>query len=193
MARAASSVSSPPRAGLLDLDRPQVLSLRDVEILVLDEADQMLDLGFIHALKRIVTMVPKSRQSLFFSATMPNTISSLADAFLRDPAKVAVTAGGDHAERVEQSVIFVSGGRKQALLNTLLQDEAIERALVFTRTKHGADSVVKHLAQGGVEAARSTATSPSRSASGRSPPSRTAAAGCSSRPTSPRAASTWRA
>jgi ATP-dependent RNA helicase RhlE len=144
-------VATPGR--LLDLIDRRALSLADVEILVLDEADQMLDLGFIHALKRIVTLLPKERQTLFFSATMPKTIASLADTFLKNPAKVSVTPVATTAERVEQSVIFVSGGRKQALLNTLLQDEAIERSLVFTRTKHGADRVVKHLAQAGVEAA----------------------------------------
>jgi ATP-dependent RNA helicase RhlE len=144
-------VATPGR--LLDLIDRRALSLADVEILVLDEADQMLDLGFIHALKRIVTLLPKNRQTLFFSATMPKTIASLADTFLKNPAKVSVTPVATTAERVDQSVIFVSGGRKQALLNTLLQDEDVERALVFTRTKHGADRVVKHLAQAGIEAA----------------------------------------
>ncbi len=141
-------VATPGR--LLDLIDRRSLSLRDVEILVLDEADQMLDLGFIHDLKRIVTMVPKNRQSLFFSATMPNTISSLADAFLRDPAKVAVTPVATTAERVEQSVMFVQTGRKQALLDTLLRDPSIDRVLVFTRTKHGADKVVRGLDKAGI-------------------------------------------
>src|SRR5690349_23485374 len=107
-------VATPGR--LLDLIDQRALSLRDVEILVLDEADQMLDLGFIHALKRIVTMLPKERQTLFFSATMPNTIASLADTFLRNPAKVSVAPVATTAERVDQSVLFVSTGRKQALL-----------------------------------------------------------------------------
>ncbi|WP_230534047.1 DEAD/DEAH box helicase [Microvirga roseola] len=141
-------VATPGR--LLDLVDRKSLSLRDIEILVLDEADQMLDLGFIHALKRIVTLLPKDRQSLFFSATMPKTISTLADSFLRNPANVAVTPVATTAERVEQSVMFVSTGRKQALLEVLLRDETIDRVLVFTRTKHGADKVVRGLDKAGI-------------------------------------------
>ena len=144
-------VATPGR--LLDLIDRKSLTLRDVEILVLDEADQMLDLGFIHALKRIVKLLPAKRQSLFFSATMPKTISSLADDFLRDPAKVAVTPVATTAERVEQSVMFVSTGRKQALLEILLKDESIDRVLVFTRTKHGADKVVRGLDKAGIAGA----------------------------------------
>ena len=141
-------VATPGR--LLDLIDRKSLTLRDVEILVLDEADQMLDLGFIHALKRIVKLLPAKRQSLFFSATMPKTISSLADDFLRDPAKVAVTPVATTAERVEQSVMFVSTGRKQALLEIVLRDESVDRVLVFTRTKHGADKVVRSLDKAGI-------------------------------------------
>jgi len=141
-------VATPGR--LLDLIDRKSLTLRDVEILVLDEADQMLDLGFIHALKRIVTMLPKQRQSLFFSATMPKTISTLAESFLRNPAHVAVTPVATTAERVEQSIIFVQTGRKQVLLETFLRDPSIERVLVFTRTKHGADKVVRGLDKAGI-------------------------------------------
>jgi ATP-dependent RNA helicase RhlE len=144
-------VATPGR--LIDLVDRRSLSLRDIEILVLDEADQMLDLGFIHALKRIVTLLPKERQSLFFSATMPKTISTLADSFLRDPAHVAVTPVATTAERVEQSVIFVQTGRKQVLLETLLRDPSIDRVLVFTRTKHGADKVVRGLDKAGIAGA----------------------------------------
>jgi ATP-dependent RNA helicase RhlE len=144
-------VATPGR--LLDLIDRRSLSLRDVEILVLDEADQMLDLGFIHSLKRIVTMLPKQRQTLFFSATMPRTIADLADTFLRDPAKVAVTPVATTAERVDQSVMFVQTSRKPALLATLLRDPAIDRVLVFTRTKHGADKVVRSLDKDGITAA----------------------------------------
>jgi ATP-dependent RNA helicase RhlE len=144
-------VATPGR--LLDLVDRKALSLREVEILVLDEADQMLDLGFIHALKRIVTLLPKERQSLFFSATMPKTIAALADDFLRDPAKVAVAPVATTAERVEQSVMFVSTSRKQALLETVLRDPAIDRVLVFTRTKHGADKVVRGLEKAGIASA----------------------------------------
>src|SRR5690349_21785990 len=106
-------VATPGR--LIDLVDRRALSLRDIEILVLDEADQMLDLGFIHALKRIVTLLPKDRQSLFFSATMPKSISTLADAYPRDPAKVAVTPIATAAERVQQGVLFVATGRQQAV------------------------------------------------------------------------------
>ncbi|HEX2136177.1 MAG TPA: DEAD/DEAH box helicase [Microvirga sp.] len=144
-------VATPGR--LLDLVDRKALSLREVEILVLDEADQMLDLGFIHALKRIVKLLPRERQTLFFSATMPNTIAALADDFLHDPAKVAVAPVATTAERVEQSVMFVPTSRKQALLETILRDGAIERVLVFTRTKHGADKVVRGLEKAGIAAA----------------------------------------
>jgi ATP-dependent RNA helicase RhlE len=144
-------VATPGR--LLDLIDRRSLTLRDVEILVLDEADQMLDLGFIHSLKRIVTMLPKDRQTLFFSATMPKTISELADSFLRNPAKVAVTPVATTAERVDQSVMFVQTSRKPALLANILRDASIDRVLVFTRTKHGADKVVRSLDKDGISAA----------------------------------------
>jgi ATP-dependent RNA helicase RhlE len=143
-------VATPGR--LLDLIDQRALSLRDLEILVLDEADQMLDLGFIVPLKRIIPMLPKTRQSLFFSATMPQTISGLADKFLRDPVKVSVTPVATTAERVTQGVMQVPVGAKQNLLHAVLRDETIDRALVFTRTKHGADKVVKHLVNAGIEA-----------------------------------------
>ncbi len=144
-------VATPGR--LLDLVDRRSLELRHVEILVLDEADQMLDLGFIHALKRIVKLLPAQRQSLFFSATMPKAIAALAGEYLADPVQVAVAPVATTAERVEQHVLFVPTGQKQALLHHVLKDEAMERALVFTRTKHGADRVVRHLARAGIEAA----------------------------------------
>jgi ATP-dependent RNA helicase RhlE len=144
-------VATPGR--LLDLVDRRALTLRDVEILVLDEADQMLDLGFIHALKRIVRLLPTQRQTLVFSATMPKTIASLADEFLKDPAKVAVTPVATTAERVEQRVMFVPSAHKQALLANVLSDAAIDRVLVFTRTKHGADKVVRSLDKAGIGAA----------------------------------------
>jgi ATP-dependent RNA helicase RhlE len=143
-------VATPGR--LIDLIDRKSLTLRDVEILVLDEADQMLDLGFIHSLKRIVTLLPKERQTLFFSATMPKTIADLADTFLRNPAKVAVAPVATTVERVDQSVMFVSTSRKPALLATILRDPAIDRVLVFTRTKHGADKVVRSLDKDGITA-----------------------------------------
>ncbi|KQN39647.1 DEAD/DEAH box helicase [Sphingomonas sp. Leaf407] len=141
-------VATPGR--LLDLIEQRCLGLGEVEILVLDEADQMLDLGFIHALRRIVSMVPKSRQTLFFSATMPKDIRELADKYLTDPATVAVTPVSSTAERVEQYVTHVQQAEKQTLLTMFFRNTKIDRALVFTRTKHGADRVVKLLAANGI-------------------------------------------
>jgi ATP-dependent RNA helicase RhlE len=141
-------VATPGR--LLDLIEQRFVSLAMLEILVLDEADQMLDLGFIHALRKIVRMLPKQRQTLFFSATMPNAIRELANQFLNDPKTVKVAPTSSTAERVDQFVTFLNQGEKQALLTILLRDEKVERALVFTRTKHGADRVVKLLGANGI-------------------------------------------
>src|SRR5918993_2327793 len=143
-------VATPGR--LIDLIEQRFLDLRQVEILVLDEADQMLDLGFIHDLKRIVRMLPEKRQSLFFSATMPRAIADLADRFLTDPAQVAVTPVASTVERVEQFVTFVQQAEKPALLTMLLRRQSMERVLIFSRTKHGADRIVKQLAQSGIPA-----------------------------------------
>ena len=143
-------VATPGR--LLDLVDQRALNLREIEILVLDEADQMLDLGFIHALKRIVAIVPAKRQTLFFSATMPRTIKELADRYLTNPAEVSVAPVATTAERVEQSVVCVNQSEKTALLTMFLQSETIERALVFSRTKHGADKIVRQLAAAGIQA-----------------------------------------
>jgi ATP-dependent RNA helicase RhlE len=143
-------VATPGR--LLDLIDQHAMTLRDVEILVLDEADQMLDLGFIHALKRIQRLVPQKRQTLFFSATMPKTIAELGEQFLSSPVKVSVAPPSTTAERVEQRAIFVNQSEKQALLTMKLKSEPVERALVFTRTKHGADRVVKNLVAAGIGA-----------------------------------------
>ena len=136
-------VATPGR--LLDLIDRRALILNEIEVLVLDEADQMLDLGFIHALKRLIPMLPKKRQSMFFSATMPKTIAGLADSFLDNPVKVAVTPVATTAERVTQGVMFVPTAAKQNLLHAVLRDPAIERVLIFTRTKHGANKVVDRL------------------------------------------------
>jgi ATP-dependent RNA helicase RhlE len=144
-------VATPGR--LLDLVEQRAITLGTVEVLVVDEADQMLDLGFIVPLKKIVRLIPQKRQTLFFSATMPKTISQLADSLLSNPIQVAVAPVATTAEKVEQSVIFVSTGDKQRLLEKLLSDPDKERVLVFTRTKHGADKVVKNLVRAGVEAA----------------------------------------
>ncbi|MDB5671370.1 MAG: box helicase [Alphaproteobacteria bacterium] len=148
-------VATPGR--LLDLIEQRYLDLKNVEILVLDEADQMLDLGFIHALKAIVKMLPAKRQTLFFSATMPKTIRELADRFLTDPQQVAVTPIASTAERVEQFVTFVRQPEKTALLTLMVRygfgpRGSMERVLVFSRTKHGADKIVKQLGMAGIAA-----------------------------------------
>jgi len=148
-------VATPGR--LLDLIDQRALTLRHVEIFVLDEADQMMDLGFIAPLKRIAKLLPDDRQSLFFSATMPQAMAELGQQFVNDPVRVEVTPQATTAERVEQYATFLNQSEKQALLSIRLRaglaDGSIDRALVFTRTKHGADRVVKHLVTAGIEAA----------------------------------------
>ncbi|HEX8421358.1 MAG TPA: DEAD/DEAH box helicase, partial [Sphingomonas sp.] len=141
-------VATPGR--LIDLVEQGFVNLSMIEILVLDEADQMMDLGFIHALRKIVRMLPKKRQTLFFSATMPNAIRELAGQFLHEPKTVSVKPAATTAERVDQYVTFCNQSEKQALLTITLADPSIDRALVFTRTKHGADRVVKLLAGNGI-------------------------------------------
>ncbi len=144
-------VATPGR--LLDLIDQRAMSLRELEILVLDEADQMLDLGFIHALRRIVSLVPPRRQTLFFSATMPRAIKELADKYLTDPVEVSITPAATTVERIEQSVTMVNQTEKAALLAFHLQQGQVERALVFSRTKHGADKIVRQLEAAGISAA----------------------------------------
>ncbi len=143
-------VATPGR--LLDHVSQRSVRLDKVEILVLDEADHMLDMGFIHDLRKIATLLPKTRQSLFFSATMPPPIAELAAQFLSNPERIAVTPPSTTAERVEQAVVHVDQAKKQDLLHALLADKTISRALVFTRTKHGADRVMKKLLSAGFEA-----------------------------------------
>jgi len=143
-------VATPGR--LLDLIEQRFVSLNLIETLVLDEADQMLDLGFIHALRKIVKMVPRQRQTLFFSATMPQSIRELADQFIKDPALVSIKPAATTAERVDQYATLVNQTEKQALLTMTLRDPAIDRVLVFTRTKHGADRVVRLLGGNGIAA-----------------------------------------
>jgi ATP-dependent RNA helicase RhlE len=143
-------VATPGR--LLDLIDRQALTLSHVHILVLDEADRMLDLGFIHALNRIVKLLPRQRQTLLFSATMPRSIASLAEEYLSDPLNVAVTPAATTVELVDQSVVFVASPDKRKLLATVLGDPSLTRVLVFTRTKHGADRVVRHLTDANIEA-----------------------------------------
>jgi ATP-dependent RNA helicase RhlE len=141
-------VATPGR--LLDLIDQRALHLKGVEVFVLDEADQMMDLGFIHAIKRVHGLLPEQRQTLFFSATMPKAIADLGNSFLTDPVKVSVAPAATTAERVKQVVTFVDQKEKPALLAIALKGQPIDRALVFTRTKHGADRVVRQLAACGL-------------------------------------------
>ncbi|MDR7155053.1 ATP-dependent RNA helicase RhlE [Sphingobium xenophagum] len=143
-------VATPGR--LLDLIDQRALTIKDTEIFVLDEADQMMDMGFIQPLKRVAKMLPRERQNLFFSATMPKEIEALAAQFLNDPVKVSVAPQSTTAERVRQRAIFVNQAEKQALLHLMLKSEEIDRALIFTRTKHGADRVVRFLEGAGIDA-----------------------------------------
>ena len=143
-------VATPGR--LLDLVQSNGLKLGQVEFLVLDEADRMLDMGFINDIRKIVAKLPIKRQTLFFSATMPKDIAELAEAMLRDPARVAVTPVASTVERITQRIIQIDHSAKPAFLAQLLKQEPVDRALVFTRTKHGADKVVKGLARAGITA-----------------------------------------
>ncbi|MFN4088385.1 MAG: DEAD/DEAH box helicase [Alphaproteobacteria bacterium] len=143
-------VATPGR--LLDLMEQGHLRLDAVEHFVLDEADRMLDMGFLPAVRRIVAALPAARQTALFSATMPKEIEKLAAGLLRDPARVAVTPVSSTVERIDQRVLFVEKANKRALLAELLRDRGIARALVFTRTKHGANKVAEQLAKGGVRA-----------------------------------------
>jgi ATP-dependent RNA helicase RhlE len=136
-------VATPGR--LLDLISQGFIDLKYLTFFVLDEADRMLDMGFIHDVKRIITKLPAKRQTLFFSATMPPEIQKLADVLLNNPAKVEVTPVSSTVDAIEQSLYFVDKKDKPHLLLHLLKDASIATALVFTRTKHGADKVVKFL------------------------------------------------
>jgi ATP-dependent RNA helicase RhlE len=143
-------VATPGR--LLDLIEQRFVSLRDVQLFVLDEADRMLDMGFVHDVKRIVAKLPQKRQTLFFSATMPPEIQKLANTILSSPEKVEVTPVSSTAETVTQSLFFVEKRDKPSLLLHLLKNKSINTALVFTRTKHGADKVAQHLSRSGIKA-----------------------------------------
>jgi ATP-dependent RNA helicase RhlE len=144
-------VATPGR--LMDHAGSRAVSLDKTEIFVLDEADQMLDLGFIHTIRKLVKMLPAERQNLFFSATMPGEIGKLAAELLRDPVRVAVTPVATTVDKIEQRVLFVDTPHKRALLAELLGDKSMARTLVFTRTKHGADRVVRHLDGAGIRSA----------------------------------------
>ncbi|MBL7133041.1 MAG: DEAD/DEAH box helicase [Phycisphaerae bacterium] len=141
-------VATPGR--LLDLLNQRLLSLRDVEIFVLDEADRMLDMGFIHDIRRVIAQVPACRQTLMFSATMPREILALANTILQKPVHVKIAAESPAADTVKQALYFVDHQSKPALLEHLLEDPQITRALVFTRTKHGADKVARRLGRAAI-------------------------------------------
>ncbi|MCX7432212.1 MAG: DEAD/DEAH box helicase [Planctomycetia bacterium] len=144
-------VATPGR--LLDLVQQKFVDLRAVEFLVLDEADRMLDMGFIHDVRRIVGMLPKERQTLFFSATLPSEVRQLADSMLRDPLEVKTTPQSTPAETVSQSVFFLAQRQKRHLLVHLLSTEEMVRVIVFMRTKHGADKLQRDLDRAGIRAA----------------------------------------
>lgn len=144
-------IATPGR--LLDLIQQKYISLAHLEIFVLDEADRMLDMGFIHDVKKLLTLIPKKRQTLFFSATMPESILSLANSILTNPVKVEVTPASTTAETIQQSVYFIDKGNKNFLLLDQLKKEINDNVLVFTRTKHGADKIVRFLQKNGVKAA----------------------------------------
>ena len=143
-------VATPGR--LLDLMNQGHAKVDQVSVFVLDEADRMLDMGFVHDIKKVIAYLPKERQSLFFSATMPDPIARLADNILKEPVRVSVTPASTTVERIEQRVYFVDASNKRALLAELLKDQSISRALIFSRTKHGADRVAEQLERGGVPA-----------------------------------------
>jgi ATP-dependent RNA helicase RhlE len=144
-------IATPGR--LLDLMNQGHVDLAHVEVLILDEADQMLDMGFIPDLRRIIARVPKKRQTLMFSATMPEPIRKLAQEWLTNPASLQMAPVGEPADKVEQSVYFVAKQVKAQLLERWLQNTATGRTLVFARTKHGADKIVKHLLRSKIRAA----------------------------------------
>jgi len=137
---------------LLDLQGQKYVDLSEVELFVLDEADRMLDMGFIHDVRRVLRVLPANRQNLLFSATMPKVIVELAGSFLHDPVKVEVTPEALTVDLIEQKVMFVSKADKRRLLAHILKQGDIEQALVFTRTKHGANRLVKQLDREGIDA-----------------------------------------
>jgi ATP-dependent RNA helicase RhlE len=143
-------VATPGR--LLDLMNQGHISLDHVQIFVLDEADRMLDMGFIHDVRRVARAIRSTHQSLLFSATMPDDIADLAGSMLKDPVRVEVTPVSSTVEKIDQSVLFVDNASKRALLTALLQEPGIERVLVFTRTKHGANKVAEHLERSQINA-----------------------------------------
>ncbi len=143
-------VATPGR--LMDLMEQGHVDLSNIRVLVLDEADRMLDMGFINPIRKIAAQLPKQRQSLMFSATMPKDIAQLASTLLTDPVRVEVAPAKRAELKIEQKLHMVDGKDKPTLLATLLEDAAVLRAVVFTKTKHGADHLTHRLSQGGVQA-----------------------------------------
>ena len=144
-------IATPGR--LLDLMQQGILSLSQIELLVLDEADRMLDMGFVNDVKKVLAKVPKKRQTLFFSATMPQDIRKFAQSILNHPEEINVTPVSSTAKTVKQSVYFVEKKEKLNLLVNLLEDRLIDRSLVFARTKYGADKIARQLVKRGISAA----------------------------------------
>ena len=144
-------VATPGR--LLDLHNQRLIDLSGVEFFVLDEADRMLDMGFVHDVRKVIATLPTERQTMLFSATMPDAIVSLSRSILKNPARVEVTPASTPVERIRQHLLLVEKENKRALLTEILRRPQITRALVFTRTKHGANRVVEHLQRAGIGAA----------------------------------------
>lgn len=144
-------IATPGR--LMDLMQQGFVDISKIDTLVLDEADHMLDIGFINDIKKVLTRIPAARQTLFFSATMPKAIRKFANSILNNPVEITVTPVSSTAHTIQQSVYFVEKREKAGLLVHLLNDSSIGRSLVFTRTKHGADKLVKQLSKTGIGAA----------------------------------------
>jgi len=142
-------VATPGR--LLDLMNQGHVMLNAVEVFILDEADRMLDMGFIRDVKKISAALPHQRQTLLFSATMPQSVQGLASGLLNDPVKVEVAPAATTVEKIDQRILYVAKDNKRSLISELLKDEDIKRVLIFTRTKHGADRVARHLYHSGVK------------------------------------------
>jgi ATP-dependent RNA helicase RhlE len=138
---------------LLDLMNQKIVQLGNLQIFTLDEADRMLDMGFIHDVKKIIAKLPRKRQSLFFSATMPDSIINLADSLLTNPVKVTVAPVASTAEMIDQKLYFIGKENKKQLLTHILKNSDVESALVFTRTKHGANKIAEHIQKSGISAA----------------------------------------
>lgn len=137
---------------LLDLMNQKIVQLHGLQIFTLDEADRMLDMGFIHDVRKIIAKLPKKRQSLFFSATMPDSIINLANSLLTNPVKVSVTPPSSTAEMIDQKLFFVGKENKKQLLTHILKTGKVESALVFTRTKHGANKIAEYIEKSGISA-----------------------------------------